>query len=269
MAGTGASHAAEIAAGDVKELEAARVEQKDALVNLTKGRPGPGLQDWWDQFQGYVASKQRELAIEFRHNVQIDPTNAATSLNSYAEALEGMPLDATWTSAQLITIRRGGSRGTIGGDTDASTGEITMYDAGMTPAPYKPKCAELTGLQTNMQAIRHEIGHLVDARLTAKERAGLFEDVLDWRMHLIQNITKAGNERVRRAKLKDAPRLDADEAHLDKVLAELMGELGTTDAAETLAFVGSFGDPSAEDPAKPPPARVFKDRNGRLYWRHR
>jgi hypothetical protein len=266
-AGTGASHAAEIAATDVEELKAAKAEEKDALVNLMKGRPEAGLRDWWDQFRGYVATKQRELDIEFGHNVQIAADGAQTSLGSYEDALKGLPLDALWTSTDLVTIRRGGRRGSIGGDTDATTHEITMYDAGMAGTDYRSGCAALSGLKTPMQAIRHEIGHLVDARLSPKERDGLFVDVLDWRMYRIQNLTQGGNERLRRAKAKDTAPLNYTDAYVDKPFAELMAELGVKEDAEVMAFVASFGDPSADDPSKPARARSFVDRKGRRYWR--
>jgi hypothetical protein len=268
VAGTGASHALEIAAADVEELKAAKAQQKVDLAAFTNGRPVAGLQDWWDQLRGYVATKNTELEVEFGNNVSIDAANATTSMAAYKDALKGMPLDATWTSADLITIRRGGSRGSVGGDTDAPKHEITMFDAGMAPSAYKAKCAELTGLQTPMQAIRHEIGHLVDARLSPQERDGLFVDVLDWRMYRIQNITQAGNERLRRAKVNDTSRPTADAAFVDKFLSDLMSELGMTDVADVLSFVASFGDPASDDPAKPPRARAFKDHKGRLYWRH-
>jgi len=267
-ASTGASHAAEIGATDVQELEADRAEQKDGLVSLMKGRPGPGLRDWWDSFERYVVRKRREIALEFRHNLAIDAANVRDQeLGSYELALEGMPLDATWTSPKLITIKRGGNRGDIGGETDAAKGEIEMFDAGMTSSPYKSKCPALGGLRSDLQSIRHEIGHIVDDRLTAKERSGLFDDILDWRFHLIQNITLAGNERLHRARNNTVEVKDEKPVPHNRQFLDLVQELGALTTRTVMEFVQSFGEPGADDHTKPMPPIVTKERHGRLYWR--
>jgi hypothetical protein len=271
VASTGASHAGEIAATDVAELETARADQKQALVSFMAGRPATaGVKDWWDQFQRFVESKRRELTVEFRHNLAIDPAKVGDQdLGSYELALEGMPLDATWTSPKLITIKRGDYRGDIGGETDAAKGEIEMFDAGMTSAPYKAKCPALGGLHTDMQSIRHEIGHVVDERLTPKERSGLFDDILGWRVHLIQNITLAGNERLKRAKDNQTEIKDAGARLLDRQFLDLAQELGKLSTRAVLDYVGSFGDPGADDVTKPMPPIVTQERNGRVFWRRR
>ena len=190
-----ATHASDIIANTAVELDA----QLAYMNSLQPVRTASDKRDYVDWLKNYCETKQRELRIEFYHNLVFQEVpapvgnqtfwaNRASNWDSIEEALAAIPdehLFGRSSNLPVVSFRRehthpSSSPGQfVGGETDPGTGLIRIFDAGIGPTPYS-RSASL-GLSATNQTIRHEVGHLVDAMLTRTVMDDFFNNAVNWK----------------------------------------------------------------------------------------
>ncbi len=244
--GSNASHQAEIVANEAGEISAEATELRGALRSL--GHSPRRYLDFLQMIDETCSRKTSEVEIEFRYNVVFEnPTGVSPTWGygssdwaSIDEALRALPSEATWTNPQLIRFGRaachpndldasgrcvgqpsGSGRGFTGGETDASTGRITIFDPGLGSTPYSRSTS--LRLPATQQTLRHEVGHIMVSQILQAEQDRLFTQILPWRDYSWAWITSPAprypNWQVERDSLRSA--LGFTEAQLDTWLAGL------------------------------------------------
>ncbi|HEY6112365.1 MAG TPA: DUF4157 domain-containing protein [Chthoniobacterales bacterium] len=206
-AGSKASHAADIIANETKEL---RAEVDQTYRNLTSGRRGARAYRYYlAGLRDVCQRKSREIGLEFQYNVifenepgQLQWGYGNADWDSVEGALAALPQEATKTNPVLLHFRRsechpqdvdpktgqcagqgtGLVRSFTGGETtDAAKGEITIYNAGLGPAPFGR--SRRLGLSATAQTIRHEVGHVLEPQIPRAQLDDLFENIMHWHQY--------------------------------------------------------------------------------------
>jgi hypothetical protein len=196
-AASNATHANDIIANTAAEMDA----QLAYMNSLQPVATPSDKRDYINWLKNYCETKQRELRIEFYHNIvfQEVPTTTgnqtfwatrAGDWDDFEAALAAVPDEHLWarpSNLPVVNFRRehthpSSSPGSaVGGETDAGTGLIRIFDAGIGPTPF-PRSASL-GISSTNQTIRHEVGHLVDAMLTPAVTQDFFDNVVNWKQY--------------------------------------------------------------------------------------
>src|SRR5690606_34953308 len=115
----------------------------------------------------------------------------------------------------------GGGPSFIGGEADASTGRIDIFDAGLRNAPYSRSMS--LGLPATQQTLRHEVGHIIDTQIPRAEREHFFTDILPWTDYSWAWLNSPAGRPDNWTALRNALRteLGFDEAQLDAWLGTL------------------------------------------------
>jgi len=190
-----ASHANDIIANTVAEIDA-----QLAYMNSISPVTTPGdKRNYIDWLKNYCEAKQRELRIEFYHNIIFQevpsPTgnqtfwaNRANDWDEFETALSAIPDEHLWgrpSNLPVVNFRRefthpaSAPGRAVGGETDSGTGLIRIFNAGIGSTPFT-RSASL-GLSSTNQTFRHEVGHLVDAMLTPTVRQDFFNNIVNWK----------------------------------------------------------------------------------------
>jgi hypothetical protein len=242
-AGSKASHAPDIITNETTEL---RAEVDQTYRNLTSGRRGPRAYGYYlEGLRDVCQRKSREIGLEFQYNVifenqpgQLQWGYGDADWSSVEGALAALPARATRDNPIVLRFRRsechpddvdpatgqcvGHAGGFTGGQTDVSTGEITVFNAGLGAAPYSRSAA--LGLSSTAQTIRHEIGHVVDPRISQADRDEFFEKIMNWHQYpwawITVNPPPYPNWRAERTRLLGETGFD--DAALDAWLAGLV-----------------------------------------------
>jgi len=190
-----ASHANDIIVNTAVELDA----QLAYMDSIQPVRTASDKRHYIDWLKDYCETKQRELRIEFYHNIVFQEVpvtagnqtfwaNRASDWNSIEEALAAIPDEHLFGRASnlpVVSFRRehthpSSSPGQfVGGETDPGTGLVRIFDAGLGATPYT-RSASL-GLSATNQTIRHEVGHLVDSMLTKTVMDDFFNNAVNWK----------------------------------------------------------------------------------------
>jgi len=243
-AASNASHAAEIVANEESEIPAAATRLRGALGS------GPRRhRDFVGSIGENCTRKTQEVRAEFHYNVVFENPPGASAQwgygsgdwNSVDLALSALPAEATWANPRLIRFGRsrchpenldasgqcagsptpGGGPSFIGGEADASTGQIDIFDAGLGSAPYSRSMS--LGLPATQQTLRHEVGHIIDTQIPRAEREHFFTDILPWTDYSWAWLNSPAGRPDNWTALRNALRteLGFDEAQLDAWLGTL------------------------------------------------
>lgn len=255
--GTGATHTSAIVQNELAELANDEATLKAAFADFAKTKAG--MADYKTAIDSVTSRRAAEVALEFRHNVILKPgqrhtvtkqggTEVATpaGLNEWSKgditmlekSLEGIPADATRGNPHAVTFLRGdfevGAGGApdrrMGGITSGTAPEITMFDRGMTGSQWGEVEAPNVRQPAHVHTPRHELGHVVQQRLTNAEKEQLFTTIMRWEMYPLAFLAN-----------------EAGDPQTPKARARLRQETGLNDAA-----VGRF-----IDSVQPPPASQF------------
>ena len=190
-----ATNARDIIANTAVELDA----QLAYIDSIQPVRTASDKRHYTDWLKDYCETKQRELRIEFYHNIVFQEVpvtagnqtfwaNRASDWNSIEEALAALPEEHLFgraSSLPVTSFRRehthpSSSPGKfVGGETDSGTGLVRIFDAGIGATPYTRSAS--MGLSATNQTIRHEVGHLVDSMLTTAVMDDFFNNAVNWK----------------------------------------------------------------------------------------
>ena len=190
-----ATHANDIIANTVAEVDA-QLAYMNSVQPVATSSDKRHYIEW---LKKYCDTKQRELRIEFYHNIvfQEVPTptgnqtfwaNVPSDWDDIEAALAAIPDEHLFvrpSNLPLVNFRREYTHPatvpgqSVGGETDAGTGLVTIFNAGLGSTPFT-RSASL-GISSTNQTIRHEVGHLVDAMLTPAVRNDFFNNVVNWK----------------------------------------------------------------------------------------
>lgn len=227
---SGASHAAQIVANDVAEYTS---QASDIINNLHDPR------DVRDALSSSCTEKQREVEIEFRHNVIIDTQGGATiDLDRIDEGLQALPEDATWGNLVAMTFRGESLPPPVMGETSPSRGQSTATIA-IDPAATSGGGGGLystLGLNTGVATVRHEVAHVVQDHTPQAVLDELFR-LLEWNDWTLAHLRATPAAHPEWATQRAAARaraggsesdFDAFLATLDAALLAIGGNLSTT-----------------------------------------
>jgi hypothetical protein len=234
---TGSSHAAEIVQNELAELANDEAALQKTFADLKAGKAAIAF--YKDAIDTVTSRRAAEIALEFRHNVLLRPGQAHTvtkqgndevatpagalewgrgDLTMLDKALEGIPADATRGNPHAVSFLRGdfevaGGRPDrrLGGVTSGTAPEITMYDRGMQPGEWGRVEAPGVRNPAYVHTPRHELGHVVQQRLTGAEKAQLFTTIMKWEQYPLALLNDEANDRSSpkwRASLRQETGLD-------------------------------------------------------------
>jgi len=203
--GSKASHAGDILANETRELADEVSDLNTSMPPSLRARDPRGYIDTLVQA---CQRKQREIGLEFQYNVIFENTTLRkwgqplSEFDEIESALSALPVEMTWGNPLAITFRReachprdmsagqcaGQGGGKIGGETNPDLthkkAQINIFDAGLGSAPYKrSKNVGPPAPSATSQTIRHEVGHVINAQIPAKDRKAFFEQVLPWHQY--------------------------------------------------------------------------------------
>ena len=191
---SGASHQAAIATHEEAELQQIATDLQNYFSHVR-----PSTSAYTDFIKGLREDchrKRREIGIQFRYNIILDNSGftwgltPSTDWDAIESTFAAMPPEATWTNPTLLTFRREQvhpTQSTVAGETDVSTGTITIFDGGFGTAPY-PRSRE-TGIPSTTQTIQHEVGHVMVAAIPRDEYNNFFNNILHWHSYPLSWIT--------------------------------------------------------------------------------
>lgn len=145
--------------------------------------------EYLDWLARVCAHQQRELGIEFRYNVvfargtrpwmwAMDPLSGWDAIEETLAAIPEEHLRTRRSGPRVITFLRSSYSGNTAGSTDQSTGDITIYNAGIGTQPMHRSRG--LAISTTQQAIRHEVGHIVEGIVGQREFERFFDQILSW-----------------------------------------------------------------------------------------
>jgi hypothetical protein len=264
--GSNASHQAEISQHEQDEMDAEAAELKKNWAQRPKrGFSNAEFLKWLGDI---CKRRQRQVEIEFRYNVIFENPPAGLQWDlavAYWDpidnALAALPDTATWSNPRLLKFRReachpddvdaatGSCKGRpagplqssfTGGETNVATGEITVFNAGLSSQPYS-RSTKL-GLSATEQTIRHEVGHVIGSDLPPDKKMEFFEKVVGWIDYpwawiSVQN-PPYDNWKAERNKVK--AELGLDDRKLDAWLAGLQVDQPVEVGSRTYVRAGNF-----------------------------
>ena len=190
-AASGAPHAQAIADNEATEIPGAVTQLLTDYFAPGVPRDASSVRDCYAAIVRLATSKEREVRLQFHHNVIVETHsrggfgtgNSIDELNHAgygADRAAGPARLGTSGAAAALPPAMAGA-GSASGETDPPTSTITIYDSGMSAAPYSRSAA--IGLPGYQQTIRHEVGHMVETALTPDVRRELFTDILGWEQY--------------------------------------------------------------------------------------
>jgi hypothetical protein len=238
-----ASHFAAIRDNNVQELTRSRneiLQDYGAMTSRERARArGKSIKKLSDNCRRH----QTEARIEFHYNVVFE--NPAGSPRwgygpsewpGVEAALSALPAEAAWANPRLLRFRRrechpsnvnpqGQCQTTgqkvVAGQTEAGTGEITIFNPGFGQAPFSRSAA--LGLPATYQSIRHEVGHVVMSQIAVSERNDFFQNIVPWHEFNLNRITHPQAYATWKTDRENACRLlGIDDNKLDAWLASLV-----------------------------------------------
>jgi len=237
-AASGASHSAAIIENTEREL----AEMIDSLIeDLEADHDRLRFFRFHEKLVVRAQVKMQEIGVEFGHDVILETdrwgrfgSGFDEELTAMDEALRALPPGHAWGSARPVRFRRANadpSGQPVGGETDSSTGTITLYDLGMRSDPFDR--SRSLGLPASQQTVRHEVGHLVEHSLSADARRELFGDILDWQRRSWAWITTPSHDNARAERAALVRESGVAEDRLDAWLGQFrMGALSRSQAVE-------------------------------------
>lgn len=248
---SGASHQAAIATHEEAELQQIATELRNYFSHV---RPSPSAYtDFIENIREDCHRKRREIGIQFGYNIILDNSGftwgltPSTDWDAIESAFAAMPPEATWTNPTLLTFRREQvhpTQPTVAGETNVSTGNVTIFDGGFGSAPYSRSRA--TGIPSTTQTIQHEVGHVMVAAIARNEYNNFFNNILHWQSYPLAWITMANppydNWRAERnAVLRDTGMTDAQfDAWLPTLALETRVNIGNRSFIKTNNYLDAY-----------------------------
>jgi hypothetical protein len=196
-----ATNFSEILSNTASEIDNQIDYMNGLMPDLKKAEDKRQYIDWLHNF---CLMKGREVWIEFNYNVVFENVQGQRPWVYYPNdwdeidaALRAIPDEHLWgrsRSLPVLHFRRESfgppsptGSGQVGGETDASTGLIKIFNAGVGPSPYSR--SQSIGVTATDQTIRHEVGHIVDATISRNDMDDFFQNIVQWTQHPMAWIT--------------------------------------------------------------------------------